>query len=85
MIMLQSTTACQGLPLSHRHIHRHAMPSPGSMAMLMVGPGFQIVNNPKYAAFITITGPIFIPVVAAPNGHFNVTILSGVADEAKLF
>lgn len=53
--------------------------------MLMVGPGFQIVNNPKYAAFITITGPIFIPVVAAPNGHFNVTILSGVADEAKLF
>lgn len=49
----------------------------------MLGAGFDMSMNTKdlYAAFITVTGPIWAPLTFMDNGKFTVTIPKGVAGQ----
>ncbi|KAJ5612145.1 hypothetical protein N7510_005339 [Penicillium lagena] len=56
----------------------------GSKVQLTVGSGFDMSMNTKdlYAAFITVTGPIWAPLSFMGSGKFTVTIPEGVAGQS---
>jgi hypothetical protein len=49
-----------------------------------VKPTTPITTNPFYAAFITITGPVFTNVTLWGEGNYNVTIPAGVHGQSYL-
>ncbi|KAJ5632694.1 hypothetical protein N7490_009033 [Penicillium lividum] len=53
----------------------------GSMVSLMAGTGFNTTGT-IYAAFVTVTGPVFTKVAYTGNSMFNVTIPTGVAGQS---
>jgi hypothetical protein len=56
----------------------------GSKVQLMAGSGFDMSMDTKdlYAAFITVTGPIWAPLSSMGNGKFTVTVPKGVAGQS---
>ncbi|KAJ5706549.1 hypothetical protein N7488_006350 [Penicillium malachiteum] len=55
----------------------------GSSAKLMTGSSFNITNTTDiYAAFITVTGPVWTPMTSNGDGSFNVTIPQGIAGQS---
>lgn len=56
----------------------------GSTVELMTGSGFDTSMNTEdvYAAFITVTGPIWAPLSCTGPGKFTVTIPQGVAGQS---
>lgn len=58
---------------------------PGQMVHVMAGQGFDAANmTDLFAAFITVTGPIWTPAVAQGNGAFTVTVPEGVMGQSYL-
>lgn len=55
----------------------------GSMVQLMTGSSFKIANTTDiFAAFITVTGPVWTPVTFNGDGKFTVTISKGIAGQS---
>lgn len=54
----------------------------GSKVSLATGPGFT-ATEPIYAAFITVTGPVWVP-VTPKDGGYSVTIPTGIAGQSYL-
>ncbi|KAL5338270.1 ferritin-like domain-containing protein [Aspergillus crustosus] len=55
----------------------------GQKVELTVGDGFNATNTEDiYAAFITVTGPVWAPVTSNGDGKFSVTIPKGVAGQS---
>ncbi|CAL5869070.1 uncharacterized protein PFLUO_LOCUS3298 [Penicillium psychrofluorescens] len=56
----------------------------GSKVQVTVGSGFDMSMNTKdlYAAFVTVTGPVWAPLSFMGNGKFSVTIPAGVAGQS---
>lgn len=55
----------------------------GSMVNLMAGDGFnKSMTDGLYAAFITVTGPMWAPLKSSGNGMFTVTVPSGIAGQS---
>ncbi|KAK5797378.1 hypothetical protein VI817_003669 [Penicillium citrinum] len=55
----------------------------GSQVQLMAGEGMNSSNTSDiYAAFITVTGPIWTPVKSVGGGKFSVTIPKGIAGQS---
>ncbi|KAL3465064.1 ferritin-like domain-containing protein [Aspergillus heterothallicus] len=57
--------------------------APGQQVELVVGGGLNVSNMSNiYAAFITVTGPIWAPVTANGEGKFTVTVPHGIAGQS---
>lgn len=56
----------------------------GSQITVATGKGYTAPSGPVYAAFITLTGPVWTPVTASSDGSYTVTIPSGVAGQTYL-
>ena len=55
----------------------------GSMVNLMAGSGYNAANSTNiYAAFITVTGPVWAPLTSSGDGMFTVTIPAGIAGQS---
>ncbi|KAJ5754297.1 hypothetical protein N7533_003840 [Penicillium manginii] len=55
----------------------------GSQVQLMAGPGMNSTDaGDLYAAFITVTGPVWAPVTSSGSGKYTVTIPKGVAGQS---
>lgn len=56
----------------------------GAQVELMTGSGFNtsIDTSNVYAAFITVTGPVWAPAKSAGSGKFTVTIPKGIAGQS---
>ncbi|KAJ5946050.1 hypothetical protein N7454_002889 [Penicillium verhagenii] len=55
----------------------------GSTVQLVTGSGFNTSNTSNlYAAFITVTGPLWAPLTSTGSGMFNVTIPTGIAGQS---
>lgn len=54
----------------------------GSKVELMAAGGVSMDTKDVYAAFITVTGPVWAPLVSTSNGKFEVTIPEGVAGQS---
>ncbi|KAJ6007255.1 hypothetical protein N7540_011231 [Penicillium herquei] len=55
----------------------------GSSVQLMTGSDLKIGNTTDiYAAFITVTGPVWTPITSNGNGNFTVTIPKGIAGQS---
>ncbi|KAJ5813658.1 uncharacterized protein N7503_000408 [Penicillium pulvis] len=54
----------------------------GSTVQLTAGSGFNTSSTNLYAAFITVTGPVWAPLQSSGSGMFTVTIPSGVAGQS---
>ncbi|KAJ5157649.1 uncharacterized protein N7482_008749 [Penicillium canariense] len=56
----------------------------GSQVAVMAGPGFNTSMDMSnvFAAFITVTGPVWAPLNSSGDGKFTVTIPSGVSGQS---
>lgn len=56
----------------------------GSQVDVMAGTGFNMSMDTSdiFAAFVTVTGPIFTPVTSNGDGKFTVTVPAGVAGQS---
>lgn len=56
----------------------------GSQVELVAGSGFDMSmsTNDIYAAFITLTGPVWAPLTCTAPGKFSVTVPEGVAGQS---
>ncbi|KAJ5211813.1 uncharacterized protein N7498_003459 [Penicillium cinerascens] len=56
----------------------------GAKVQLMTGSGFNSSMDMSdiFAAFITVTGPVFTPLMSSGGGMFTVTVPSGVAGQS---
>jgi hypothetical protein len=56
----------------------------GSQVQLITGPGFDTSMNTSdiSAAFVTVTGPVFTPLVSNGGGKFTVTVPNGVSGQS---
>lgn len=56
----------------------------GAQVQLMTGSGFNTSMDTSniYAAFVTVTGPVFTPLTSNGDGKFTVTVPKGVAGQS---
>lgn len=56
----------------------------GAQVQLMTGSGFDTSMDTSdiFAAFVTVTGPVFTPLMSNGGGKFTVTVPSGVAGQS---